>query len=161
MKYGLIILFLFPMSISAEMSPTLENMYKDAEAKYGLPDGILAAIGTVESNNNHRAYVKEDGRGRKASFGVMQIQLATARQMGFKGNPKELLQPRVNIEYSAAYLTWLLKRSNNNIAQALTCYNAGAHHTLCKTKHYSPYVGLIFNALMHNKEEVWTNATNQ
>jgi soluble lytic murein transglycosylase-like protein len=55
----------------------------------------------------------------------MQILPQTARQMGHRGSPESLLDPRVNLEYAGRYLrgAWLV--SNGNMDQAVMWYARG------------------------------------
>lgn len=62
---------------------------------------------------------------------------------------KELMRPEVNVDYGAAYLSWLLKNSKGDLAQALTCWNVGPGSKLCKEKiYYGRYVGKVLNQLV-------------
>jgi soluble lytic murein transglycosylase-like protein len=151
-RYLFCVLFLFPISLGVEAKTiTLNDVIKQAESKYNLPKGLISAVAYVESRHDHKAFVKEDGYSKQSSFGLMQIQLGTARQMGFKGKSKELLRPDINIEFGAAYLRWLLNYTKNDYAKALTCYNAGPYSELCKSGRYSNYSGQVLNALLNQK----------
>jgi hypothetical protein len=135
-------------------------MVEGAEVKYGIPHGLLSALIEVESKWNVKAKVLKDGVSRHTSFGLTQIQLDSAlfvqrkkaESNGYKitrknkVTAKELMIPEINIDYGAAYLKWLLVRHKNNVAWALSCYNAGPGSGICKAKKYSNYVGLILNA---------------
>lgn len=129
----------------------IPNMVQAAEIKYELPKGILTAVTFVESSGNHRAIVRHDGKSGKTSYGLLQIQLASARTVGFKGRPIELMKPEVNIEYGARYLRWLMDNHDNNVAWSLSCFNAGPNSFICKEKKYSPYVGLVLNAYVSQR----------
>ena len=132
MKYLLILTLL----TSSAQAFELNNIVRAAEIKYELPPGLLAAMVQVESAGNHKAYVKQDGASRKPSHGLLQVQLASARHVGFRGTVKELMRPEVNVEYGAAYLAWLLKESKGDYALALSCYNTGPYSTTCLNKRY-------------------------
>lgn len=60
-----------------------------------------------------------------ASFGLMQILPETAAQMGFKGDPDELLDPETNIAYGMAYLSWLKTQFPGNQEAVIMSYNEG------------------------------------
>jgi len=126
--------------------PSISNMLKAAEIKYEIPEGLLVAIAEVESGGNPRAFVAEDGNSGLASHGLLQVQLASAKTVGFKGKSKELMRPDVNIEYGAAYFKWLLETHNKDLSWALTCYNVGVGHRMCKNKKYSNYPAKVLNA---------------
>lgn len=140
-----------PSSLSGEPQAPLKLMFSNVEQRYSLPSGILSALSYVESKHRASAFVRHDGKSHKASHGLVQIQMAAARQMGFKGTAKELMVPSVNIEYGAAYLNWLLMKKNKDVARALVCYNSGLHSSLCKSGLYTNYVGLVLNALVAGK----------
>lgn len=173
MRKSFIILGVLIGSISQandSMELQLDNLVKAAEIKYALPTGLLAAVIKVESAGNHKAHNKDDGtlgqkgKGMKIpSYGLMQMQLASARfvqklkasQSGTRLrandliNPKQLMIPETNVEYGAAYMKWLLNKSNGNVALAVTCYNAGPNSSFCKNKkYYGEYVGKILNAMI-------------
>lgn len=145
MKY-LMTLSLFLCSVGVAEHAELADAIKDAELKHNIPEGLLHAIITVESKGNHKAFVKEDGSSKRASYGLLQLQLASAQLVGFKGKAKELMDPRVNIKYGAAYLAWLLNKSSHDTARALTGWNAGPNSELYRNKRYSSYSGLVLNA---------------
>lgn len=120
------------------------DLLTETENFYNFPEGLLKAIGQVESSGNHTKFTLKDGK--SSSYGFMQIKHGAAKEMGFKGNPKELLNFKTNIKYGAAYLAAMRKRAKGDLALALTCYNAGPYSFLCKNKKYSPYVGKVLNA---------------
>jgi soluble lytic murein transglycosylase-like protein len=145
----------------------LPTLIRAAEMKYELPEHILEAMVLVESNGNLKAINKDDGttahksRGIKIrSYGLLQMQLDSAKVVQILKakddgitltkrdiiTAKQLMIPEINLDYGAAYLKWLLKTHNNDIAWALSCYNAGPNGSICKNKKYSSYVGLILNA---------------
>lgn len=144
-------LFLFPMSLAKAQG--LDNFITKTEIKYDLPAGIIKAIIKVESNGEVSAINSDDGTKRQKalghkikSHGLMQVQMGTARQMGFKGTHKELLKPSVNVDVGAHYLRSLLDSHENNLAWSLSCYNSGPGGRNCKNKIYGKYVGKILNA---------------
>lgn len=142
----LILLLLHPATINAGLNDNnIRTLFTKAEQKYQLPNGILGAIAIVESNNNPLAFVKEDGRTRKSSYGILQLQLAAARQVGFKGKAKELLNTKTNIEYGARYLAWLLKVNRGDVAKSLIMWNAGPNSLLAKKP--VNYLGKILNEI--------------
>jgi soluble lytic murein transglycosylase-like protein len=61
-------------------------------------------------------------------YGLMQILPATAREMGFRGNPNELLDPEVNLLYAGRYLrgAWLV--SGGDEAAAVMWYARGYYY---------------------------------
>jgi soluble lytic murein transglycosylase-like protein len=74
---------------------------------YGLPRSLV-----------HRVVRRESGYDPAARngpyYGLMQIHPATARTMGFRGDPAELLDPDTNLRYAVKYLrgAWLVARGD-------------------------------------------------
>lgn len=63
---------------------------------------------------------------QRASFGLMQIMGAAAREHGFTGvYLTELCDPIVNLSYGCAYFAELLLWARGNVTQALAAYNGG------------------------------------
>lgn len=81
----------------------LINKYADG---YGVPRPLV-----------HRVIVRESTHRPEARngpyYGLMQILPATARGMGFRGEPSELLDAETNLRYAVRYLrgAWLLSDS--------------------------------------------------
>lgn len=64
--------------------------------------------------------------GQQASFGVLQIMGAVARERGFKGlYLTELCNPSVNLEFGCSHLASLMDWANGDEDKACRAYNAG------------------------------------
>jgi len=64
--------------------------------------------------------------GQQASWGLMQVMGALARERGFRGPYlTALCDPEINLEIGCAHLAGLLSWSHNNVDQALAAYNGG------------------------------------
>jgi soluble lytic murein transglycosylase-like protein len=166
-----VLIVAFFLSVNAYGSDSIRmlipDMIKAAEIKYNLPEGILKALVKVESSFNHKALVRNDGTSGRTSYGLTQIQLDGARlvqrikakeeDISLKKRdlitPKKLMNPETNIEFGAAYLKWLLDEHEDNVAWALSCYNAGPNSHICKSRKYSPYVGSILNAWLDKTKD--------
>lgn len=90
-------------------------LFREAEARWGLPAGLVEAVAKAESGFNPQAV------SRAGALGLMQLMPATARGLGV-ANP---LDPAQNVEGGARYLRELLDRFDGNVALALAAYNAG------------------------------------
>ncbi len=78
-------------------SAELDAMIVRQAKRHGVPESLVRRIVMRESRYNPRA--------RNHSFwGLMQISYPTARSMGFKGSPSDLLNPVVNLQYAVPYL---------------------------------------------------------
>jgi len=100
---------------------------------YHLPSNLLAKICFVESS--HRAdLVVQDTNGRK-SMGICQIQLRTAKYLGFDGEEEDLLDPATNIKFAGKYLYHQYRRYHSWI-KAVKAYNAGFAKTNKPNEYY-------------------------
>jgi hypothetical protein len=95
--------------------------------KYDLnfprPELALAII-RVESACNSKANVY-DGGCKCHTYGMMQLQLGTARSMGFTWTARQLLDWQTNITYGTKYLLAKLEENNGDVPSAISAYNAG------------------------------------
>lgn len=110
---------------------------------YDLPFALLEAQVIRESSGNTNAFRYEsaffdhyiDGRegvpGFKygpiaaCSFGLLQIILETALEMGFDGQPQDLFVPRIGLSWGARKMQQLLVWSGGDYKAALGAYNGG------------------------------------
>ena len=91
-----------------------EGQFAAAEARFGLPDGLLAAVAQQESGGNPHAVSPAGARG------LMQLMPSTAAGMGV--NPDD---PAQAITAAARILSGSLDRYHGSIPLALAAYNAG------------------------------------
>ena len=77
-----------------------------------------AAIHQIPESLLHRQIQRESGYNPGARngpyYGLLQIQVQTARTMGYKGAPEGLLDAETNLHYAGKYLrgAWLVSRGN-------------------------------------------------
>lgn len=121
------------------MQAVLAVMFLSMTQTYTLPKGLLSAVCWVESNHKISAVNRDDGSAD--SLGVCQVQLNTAKMLGFKGTVKQLMNPKENVKYAAKYLSLQLKRYHGDAPKALSAYNAG---TATKANEY--YVNKVLRA---------------
>lgn len=96
----------------------LINGYADA---YKVPRDLVHRVVQRESSYNPRA--------RNGSYyGLMQISPETARTMGHRGAPSELLNAETNLRYAVRYLrgAWIV--SNGNRDKAVKWYSQGYYY---------------------------------
>ncbi len=86
-----------------------------AAQKYRLPENLLLAVMSVESNYDHRALSD------KGAMGLMQLMPNTARDMYVN----DAWDPAQNIEGGARYLRILANQYGGDPVQVLAAYNAG------------------------------------
>lgn len=109
--------------IRKKLKPLDEEVFK-AAATWKLPPDLIRAVIWVESRGDPKAQ-RYESHLDDSSYGLMQILLCTAKEMGFTGQADELFQPAVNIHYGCKYLTKQLRRYDGDMASAIAAYNAG------------------------------------
>lgn len=97
------------------MPESMDSIYEEASAKYGVSSNLLKAVAKAESNFNPNAVSKA------GAIGVMQLMPATARSLGVS----DPYDARQNIMGGAKYLKENLERFDGNVSLALAAYNAG------------------------------------
>jgi soluble lytic murein transglycosylase-like protein len=142
---------------------TLDPIIKEMSAKYNVPEALIKAVITVESNWDVNASRYEVGM-KDASWGLMQVLLSTARDILNRSNltTTELLNPKINIEAGTAYLAKQLKRYGGNIADAIAAYNAGTASFNPITRMYSnqSYVNKVYgNYIVYKTKEAFTSTS--
>ena len=104
---------------SAASNSSNRNAYdsyiRASAARHGVDPALMKAMMHTESAFNPNA------RSPVGAQGLMQLMPATARRFSVS-NP---WNPAENIEGSAKYIAWLLRRFNNNVEYAVAGYNAG------------------------------------
>lgn len=88
-------------------------------AQHGVPYRLARAVVQVESS--FRASVT----GGAGEIGLMQIKLATARGMGYKGSRKQLYNPATNLYWGMKYLGKAHRLAGGSTCGTILKYNAG------------------------------------
>lgn len=79
--------------------------------KYGVSAALIASIIQIESGFNQGAKNLTGGDlERGGAWGLMQMTLKTAKNLGFMGDPKLLLIPSINIDYGTKLLAQIQRR---------------------------------------------------
>ncbi len=99
-------------------TPQLRRLIEAAAAANDVPVSLVQRVVVREST--HRPQVRNG-----PYYGLMQILPATARSMGFKGRPADLLDAETNLKYAVRYLrgAWLV--SGGDEAAAVQWYARG------------------------------------
>lgn len=92
---------------------------------YFVDSDVIEAIIAVESG--YRSWVTGDD---SKSQGLMQIQVPSATDMGFRGTASQLRHPRLNIKYGTKYFSWLRHNRGLSVNDALDAYNRGIGRVL-------------------------------
>jgi len=117
--------------LRAEVRDARPRAYADdverAAVKFGIDPNLLFAVMHVESVY-YRQIVSCAG-----AVGLMQIMPHTgmriARALGQNNfNPRDLLDPRKNLEFGAWYLSSLIQRFDGRLPLAIAAYNGGPHN---------------------------------
>jgi soluble lytic murein transglycosylase-like protein len=90
----------------------------------GVPPYLLLAVCMTETNLTN-AMLKHDGN--SPTYGVCQIKAGTAFDLGYKGSPEGLMEPKTNVLYAAKYLKYQLDRYDGNFCKSISAYNAGSY----------------------------------
>lgn len=104
--------------VAAGRSPAVAafaDQFAAAEARFHLPNGLLAAVAQQESGGNARAVSPAGAQG------LMQLMPATATGLGV-----DAFDPAQAIPAAAQILAGNLHRFNGSLSLALAAYNAGA-----------------------------------
>lgn len=92
-----------------------DSYIRASAARHGVDPALMKAMMHTESAFNPNA------RSPVGAQGLMQLMPATARRFSVN-NP---WNPAENIEGSAKYIAWLMRRFNGNVEHAVAGYNAG------------------------------------
>lgn len=93
----------------------LKPIFDRVESQYGLPSGLLARMGAVESTFNSHA---ESEKGAK---GIMQLMPETADRFGVTNRE----DPDQAIDGAGQYMRFLIDHYHGNLQLAVAAYNAG------------------------------------
>lgn len=133
---------------------TLDPIIMEIGNKYGVEPALIKAHIKAESNWDVNAS-RFEAHKTDASWGLMQLMLATAREVLSDPNltTTQLIQPRVNIEAGTRYIAQQLKRYGNNVKSAIAAYNAGSARFTKDGKYINqPYVDkVVSNLEMYKK----------
>lgn len=107
-----------PLPLYPNETPELRTKINHWADHYGLPRSLVHRLAIRESTHNPKA---RNG----PYYGLLQILPATARSMGFRGQPRDLLDADTNLKYALKYLrgAWLL--SDGDQATAIKWYARG------------------------------------
>lgn len=88
-------------------------------AQHGVPYRLARAVVQVESS------FRANATGAVGEIGLMQIRLATARGMGYKGSAKALYNPATNLYWGMKYLGKAHRLAGGSTCGTILKYNAG------------------------------------
>jgi len=86
-----------------------------------VPESLVRRVIRRESRGNPRVV-------HRGNYGLMQIKLATARAMGYRGNVRGLLDADTNMTYAVKYLAGAYRVAHGNADRAVHYYAAGYYY---------------------------------
>ena len=121
-------------SVPATSKNAVIAIINERAPEYGIPSWFALRIAKVESNFDHRA------KGDAGELGVFQMKCDTARNIGYKGACKGLLNARTNIEVGLKHLALAIEAADGNLSLAASKHNGG----LARKRLVPKYVALVF-----------------
>ena len=102
-------------------TPQMRRLIVKYAAIHDIPESLLHRV--IQRESDYRA-----GARNGPYYGLMQILPQTARTMGFRGVPRDLLNAETNLMFAGKYLrgAWLL--SNGDEAKAVGWYARGYYY---------------------------------
>ncbi|MGC2315287.1 MAG: transglycosylase SLT domain-containing protein [Bradyrhizobium sp.] len=88
----------------------------------GVPEALVHRV-IVRESRYHPGVV-----GRGGAIGLMQIELATARGLGYVGNAEGLRDPNTNLTYAVKYLAGAYRAANGDYNRAVAYYAGGYYY---------------------------------
>ena len=124
------------------VKPEIRELIEEKASVYDLDPDLVEAHVLVESSGKPKStrwepafyerYVlplnlaSNEARGRATSFGLLQIMGQVARELGFKGEFAELLDPESGLEWGCKKLNQCYKKYSSNGQDAgIAAYNCG------------------------------------
>ena len=98
------------------------DLIRQAKEYGAINPQLVLAVSHVESSNNSKVIGRQDPH--DIHYGLMQLKLGTARMLGFRGHPKDLLQWKTNLKLGIDYLNEKLEK-HHSVQAAAAAYNAG------------------------------------
>lgn len=102
-------------------TPQLRRLINQYADLYDVPRPLVHRVIVRESTHRPEAI-------NRPYYGLMQILPATARSMGFRGEPRDLLDAETNLKYAVKYLrgAWLV--SDGDMDAAVGWYARGYYY---------------------------------
>ena len=139
--YGLAIRFSRSFEVTGLRPRPYAELVEASAARHGIEPELLFAVMRVESVYNPRII------SYAGAIGLMQIMPRTGRLIASAMGRddfavEDLLEPAVNIEFAAWYLSSLIDRFDGRIPLAIASYNGGPHNVRRWMHSYSPEMPL-------------------
>ena len=112
-------LLVFLSAPSLADQPPYANIIASHAKANGIPLDLAHAV--VRHESGYRPNVT----GRAGEIGLMQIKLATARGIGYRGSRQALYDPETNIKWGMRYLAEAQRLAGGSECGTLSRYNGG------------------------------------
>lgn len=99
----------------------LRVMINETADAQGVPRSLVHRV--IQRESDYRPHVRNG-----PYYGLMQILPATARQMGFRGKPSDLLDAQTNLTYAVKYLRGAWMVSDGSEPKAVMWYARGYYY---------------------------------
>ena len=107
--------------MGGEADPELRRLVDRYADHYEVPRALMHRVVHRESRYNPRARNRD-------YWGLMQIRPETARTMGHRGSPSELLDAETNLKYAGKYLRGAWMVSDGSHDRAVRWYASGYYY---------------------------------
>ncbi len=111
----------FVMAYADSSRGSLDGLISHYANEYDVPEALVRRVIVRESGYNPAA---RNG----PYYGLMQISHATARGMGFRGEPAGLLDAETNLRYAVRYLAGAYVTAGGNENRAVQFYAQGYYY---------------------------------
>ena len=102
-------------------TPEMRALIEEAAAFHSIPEELLHMV--IQRESDYRA-----GARNGPYYGLMQILPETARTMGFRGEPNDLLDAETNLRWAGAYLRGAYIVADGNWDAAIMWYAKGYYY---------------------------------
>jgi soluble lytic murein transglycosylase-like protein len=114
-----------PPTVSSSLypgeTPEMRALVQRYARTHDIPEALLHRV--IQRESDYRADARNG-----PYWGLMQILPQTARTMGFRGEPRDLLDPEVNLTYAGRYLRGAWMVADGDIDDAVMWYARGYYY---------------------------------
>ena len=108
-------------AVALDANGNLDALIARKAAADNVPEALVRRVIARESRGNPRAV-------HAGNYGLMQIRLATARAMGYRGSAAGLLDANTNMTYAVKYLAGAYRAAGGNMSRAVHYYASGYYY---------------------------------
>ncbi|KPQ09899.1 MAG: putative soluble lytic transglycosylase [Rhodobacteraceae bacterium HLUCCA09] len=102
-------------------TPELRTLIDEYADRHGVPRPLVHKV--IQRESDYRPHARNG-----PYWGMMQILPATARGMGFQGQPADLLDAETNLNYAVKYLRGAWMVSDGDMDEAVMWYARGYYY---------------------------------